>query len=112
MKHVWKCDYCSRKEAISESKEVVLIHETKCNLNPNNKLCATCSHACGLFRDCCDLQPGVREHEVKTPCLLWEIQNNELPQEPTELSEAAYIPQLNRIPLPDPKQVDNILNNK
>lgn len=41
MKQVWKCDFCYDTNG---DRDVIAVHEVKCQFNPATKRCTTCKH--------------------------------------------------------------------
>ena len=77
MKRVWKCDFCSRTDVLSEK---IKEHELECSFNPERKTCYTCKYhgddgyygeSCTFCKTGLDVENG--EHKGK--CLGWETDN-------------------------------------
>ena len=69
MKHVWKCDFCTKTDLKSD---VVKEHEEKCSFNPINKACWSCEfHSAKYEYYSCDMELDYFDYEQDGNCPCW-----------------------------------------
>ena len=80
MKRVWKCDFCSSTNVLSEK---IKEHELECSFNPEKRMCYSCIFSYddayyGERSPCCKINLDVVDGEEDGNCKGWQTDDPKL----------------------------------